>query len=1031
MMNIRRLWIGLSLAAFLLIIGWVVLQDPAPTLAQIAGDDYIGLDIVFLVDQSGSMGGRAYGSEDHPVANDPYDLRFQGVQQLIERLAGYRINYFHSREGIPSPVRFQTAVLYFGSQVREIVPPTVIDQDTMAQWEPVSARIQPALSAAAFRTNLGNTDHLAALKAAKAILQRMEQSWQGGRHIQVILLLTDGESYVECPTPAPVPEGQPTPTPQPQPAYCRDGKFQLSIYRNMVRDYINAELPAPRYLLYMAAIHADLKELPEFWKTVTGDRAELVDATGMWIFFEKILGSLTVGQDSPIADKKTERGKFEDHTYETRVMVAPYLREMTFIIHKPAPDIRVTLKQNGVPLENLPTTIVRDKDKFIENITIYNPRPGFIDIERPVSTEIVRIFSLSYGANVRCVGNNESLAAQPPVAVPQFIPARLQCELTDSNNQPLPGYEDPRYQLIVEAEIHGPSQSQRLRLTPQGRSTYTAYFVPAQPGDYTIVIAAKSKDPNDKEIEPFREPVYGVGQFTVKRTVPQLRVEGTPTALLPVSVTVRLADVSGADLRVPPEAEPFVTMEALFMAQGKEVMLSLEAGATGYVGTFTPLQPATYQARLRGQVQDPTTGGSFTAFNQEIGNLQVLPPKVMWEGFTSPWPQYRPAPVAFFLADQADRPIASQLDPGLQLEAEAAVKGSNATLPVSLNVAEKASWKGEFVPESAGEYVLQVSVAARDAQGALVPLVQNLPLFPFSIRPMTLARVEIRRPADQAQQPWRDILWRPQPVAIEVAITDKNGKVLQPAAILRDPAAVPLTARIVPPGGGAGRPLALVQAGKEPGVFVASFDDYRPFVWYAHRDLGWYEVQISPQAELNEAHTYGAANLWTARIHLTRHPLWWLLPLLVGLLVGVVTLMTARQTYLHLWPIVGTLRIEGDRMWTRKLREYGKHTLTFTSRDGLPGNLGRIQVRRPFGSKSIQLAVQLKSGIWVLRAPTVFGGYRAPAGGHHISYEVGAGEKPPAGLAPDWKVVPYGLLTLAALAGLGFVIYVIVVSLGR
>jgi len=195
--------------------------------------------------------------------------------------------------------------------------------------------------------------------------------------------------------------------------------------------------------------------------------------------------------------------------------------------------------------------------------------------------------------------------------------------------------------------------------------------------------------------------------------------------------------------------------------------------------------------------------------------------------------------------------------------------------------------------------------------------------------------------------------------------------------------------------------------------------------------LGWYEVQVSPQAELNEAHTYGAANLWTARIHLTRHPLWWLLPLLAGFFVVALMAVGAWQTYLHLWPAVGTLSIEGAGMWTRKLREYGKHTLVFTQRDGLPGNLRQVRVSRPFGSKSIQLAVQLKNGIWALRAPAVFGGYRAPVSGQYISYTVGAGEKPPASLAPDWKVVPFGLLTLGTLAGLGFVIYVIVVSLGR
>lgn len=980
-------------------------------MAQGSTSDYTGVDIVFLVDQSGSMGGQTYGSTDHPVANDPNDLRFSGLQQMIERLAGYRINYFHG-----SPVQFQTAVVYFGSQTRVILPSTLIAPDTMTQWEPLSAKIQPALSAAVFRTNLGNTDHLAALQAAKAILQEMERSWQGGRHIQAILLLTDGESYMDCPQPIPSQSEQPTPTPLPQPEYCRDGKFQPFIYRNLLRNYTAANLPASRYRLYMAAINKDLKELPEFWKTLIGeDRAELVDANSMWAFFEKMLGELTVNEPNL---EKTTPGKLEE-IQEDRVTIPPYLQEVTFIIHKPAPELRAILSQNGVLLEDLPSTIVQDNDKYIESITIRNPRPGFIDIKRPATTQILRIFMLARGAEARC----DELGSAP-----QFIPLRMRCTLL-SGEGPLPPYEEARYQLNVEAEIHGQSQSQRLQLSPQGGSTYAAYFIPAQAGDYTYVITAKTKDPEDKEITPFRKPVYGVGTFTVKRTVPRLQVGITPTALLPVTVAVRLADAGGADLRVPAEAEPYVQMEVLFMAQGKETVLPLKIGAQGYEGTFTPLLPTRYQARLRGRVQDPTTGDRFVAFDQEIGGLEVLPPRVIWKGFTTPWPQYRSAPVEFSLADQTGQSMAAQVSPTLQLQAEAAVKGPDAVLPVTLAMAEKTTWKGEFIPNNPGEYVLQVSVSTQDAEGSPTALVQDLPLFQFSVRPMTLVRAQIRRPTDGAQHAWRDLLWRPQPFGIEVALTDKSGNLLSPAVILQDPTQAPLAAKIVPPGGGGEQALTLRQ-GSAAGLFEASFSEYQPFKWYVHRDLGWYDVQITPQARLNEAHTYGAAGIWTARVHLTRHPLWWLAPLIMGLLVGAAFVWAAWRTYLHLWPVIGTLTIEGAGTWMRQLREYGRHTLTFTGRDGLPPNLRKVQVHRGPGSKSIQLSVQTRAGLWALRIPAVFRDYRAPVTGYTISYTVGAGEKPPAGLAPDWKAFVFGLFALGMLAGLCFVIYAVISSLG-
>lgn len=990
-----------------------------PANAQGTQGEYTGVDIVFVVDQSGSMGGLRYGSTDHPKANDPYDLRFSGIQEMVERLASYRIKYYADREGMPSSVVFQAAVLYFGSQTQEVVPPMLIAFNTEAEWEPVAAQILPRLSAEAFPTNLGNTDHLGALRAAKALLQRMERTWQGGRHLQAIVMLTDGESYVECPAPPAAAPGQPPPPPVPQPEYCRDGRFQLYLYRNLVADYVRAELPSPRYRFYMAAINEDLPVLPDFWKTVTDNRAELVSANTMWAFIEGILGELTVeNEELP----KTIPGEMEEiPTTVDRVPVRPYLQEIRFIVHKPSPEARVLFRQNGILLETIPTTLVEGKNKFIESITIPRPRPGFIDIERPVTTEILRIFVLKINAQAKC---------DPIGAVPELIPFRLRCVVVDREGKPLEPYGDPQYELTVEAQIHGRSQSQRLRLDAAGGNTYESYFVPAQAGDYTYIIEARTKDPEGKEITPFREPLYGVGSFVVSRASARLQVEGPPTALLPVPVNIRLADTAGNPLTIPVEARHFVTMTARFVGpQGFQTDVALKLESDGYKGTLTPIAPGPYRVWLRGDVRSPETGERFTAFDQEIDTLEVLPPKVVWEGFTTPWPQYRPAPVAFFLTDQAGRSLADQTGPDIQLEAQAAVQGSSGREPITLEVVEKGRWKGEYVPANAGEYELQVSVSARQGQGAPVALVENLPLWRFSIRPMTLVNVAVRRPTDQANYPWRDIFWRPRPLTIEVAITDREGQALPPSQILQNPAAAPFTARLIPPGGGSGQPLTLAQSGEAPGVFVASFADYEPYRWYAHRDLGWWEIEIVPAAELNEAHTYGAAERWSARVHLTRHPLWWVLPLVTAVLLGACVAWAAGKTYVYLWPIAGTLAIEGSS-FSRRLRDYGRHTLVFTGKDGLPANLRRVKIHRPFGSKSVRVEAQTKAGHWALRVPAAFPGFRAPAARHYITYSLGAGEKPPTGLAPSWQAYVFGLLGLLFLAGLGFVGYAVIVSLG-
>lgn len=1012
------LLVAIAVAALgIVLLGYAV--HPVGAQAQGRPGEYTGVDIVFLVDQSGSMGGLRYGSTDHPIPNDPNDLRFSGIQEMVERLVSYRIKYYAAREGMPSSVVFQTAVLYFGSRTQEVVPPTLIAFNTEAEWEPVAAQILPRLSAEAFPTNLGNTEHLGALRAAKALLRQMEQTWQGGRHLQAIIMLTDGESFVECPAPPTAAPDQPPPPPVSQPEYCRDGRFQLSLYRNLLAEYVRAELPSSRYRFYMAAINKDLPTLPDFWRTVTEGRAELVDANTMWSFFEDILGELTVANEEL---PKTILGEMQEITKTNRITVEPYLQEMTLIVHKPYPETRVLFRQNGILLETIPTTIVEGKNKFIESITIPRPRPGFIDIERPVTTEILRIFMLKVNAQADC---------DPIGTVPELIPFRLRCTVLDREGKPLEPYGDPQYELTVEAQIYTPgrSQGQRLRLDAVGGNTYESYFVPAQAGDYTYIIEARTKDPEGKDITPFREPLYGVGSFVVSRATARLHLEGPPTALLPVPVSIRLADAAGNPLTIPVEARSFVTTTARFVGpQGFQTNVALQLASEGYKGTLTPIAPGPYRVWLRGDVQSPETGDRFIAFDQEIDALEVLPPKVVWDGFSTPWPQYRPAPVAFYLTDQTGRPLAPQVGADIQLQAQATVQGGNGNEPVGLEVAEKGRWQGEYVPANAGEYELQVSVSARQGEGAPVMLVENLALWRFSIRPMTLVNVAVRRPTDQEKYPWRDILWRPRPLTVEIAVTDGAGRALPPSQILQNPAAAPFTATLIPPGGGSGHPLTLTQGGEAPGVFVASFADYRPYRWYAHRDLGWWEIQIVPAAELNEAHTYGAAEMWTARVHLTRHPLWFLLPLVVALILGACIAWAARKTYVYLWPVVGTLTIEGSSFSDRRLRDYGRHTLVFTSKDGLPANLKRVRISRSFGSKSVRLEAQTKAGHWALRVPAAFSGFRAPAAGHYITYSL-SGEKPPTGLAPSWQAFAFGLLGLLFFAGLGFVVYAVITSL--
>jgi hypothetical protein len=1007
-------WCGAAMAIiFSMILGTCAVTRPSPIVAQAGEGDYNGVDVVFLVDQSGSMGGKAYGSDDHPAANDPNDLRFSGLQELVERLAYYRMTYFHDSE-----VQFQVAVIYFGSDYQRMLDPTVVDPDTPGEWGPLAQEIRSRLGAETFQKNLGNTDHLDALKAAKGTLDEMAKSWQeGGKHLQAILMLTDGESFVACPEPS-----AGTETPTLAPAFCRNGDFEWGIYAGLLTDYVEEKLSNPPVLIYVAAINDRNREywskIRRFWEALTHQHAKLVDATTMWEFFEGMLADLTVNDPNLSAKKTTPGEVVEIPETEDKVPVPPYLQEITFTIHKPAPGVRVQLFQDNVNLEDMPSTMVEGKDAFIERITIPKPQPGYITLVRPKAS-ILRIFMIKVGADVRC---------DEVATVPQFIPLRLRC-IISSRYGSLPPYSEALYRLNVEAEVQGEGQSQRIPLNPQGDSTYSAFFLPTQVGTFSFNIVARTKDPTGEDFELFRKPPAGMATFTVEATTPRLETEATPVALIPVVVAVRMVDPQGTDLYVSEEAAPYVQIEATFEGGDTTKKVSLVRGETGFQGTFTPLKPGTYQVYLHGEVKDPMTGQRFNAFDQSLGSVEVAPPRAMWDGFTNPWPQYQPAKVSFFLADPAGKPVSTRLDPTFTLHAQAEIRdGRGQPVAVALTESDRGRWTGTYIPQEEGNLTIYVTVSAQEpGEAQEVGLVENLPLFRFSVRPMSLVQPEVRTPRPEARHAWRDILWRVRPLKVEAALVDKDGNVLRPADVQKNPGQMPFSVQIVRPGTATGKPLFLTQ-GSAPGFFSAMFDDFGPFQWYAQRDLGWYEVQLSQLADLKETYTYGGVTSESVRVFVGRHDQWWVLPLVLTAILGVILAVALRKTYLHLWSAVGTLAIEGTS-WRVRLRDYGMHSVTFTSRHALPTGIQKIVVAQPLGQKTPQIAVQLKGGGWAFRQ-IVSSGFRQPAAGKYVTYSVGAGERAASGIAPDRWATLFGLLSVVILAGLLVVALAIISSLG-
>jgi hypothetical protein len=154
-------------------------------IPYVFGND--GLDVVFIIDQSGSMSGSLLGSKAHPHPNDGTGQRISAVQNAIIRFA-------EEVEGTPLVHRF--SVIEFGSYNRLNVPLS----DKKLSYNPAqpgAAKRNSKRWAKKLRPkHLGYADTPGAMRAAITEFQHWQTAGLSGTRERKLLLITDGRPCV-------------------------------------------------------------------------------------------------------------------------------------------------------------------------------------------------------------------------------------------------------------------------------------------------------------------------------------------------------------------------------------------------------------------------------------------------------------------------------------------------------------------------------------------------------------------------------------------------------------------------------------------------------------------------------------------------------------------------------------------------------------------------------------------------------------------------------------------------------------------
>ncbi|MBN1564129.1 MAG: VWA domain-containing protein [Anaerolineae bacterium] len=510
------------ISSLLVIVIWLV-EGGVCSLAQAQDTSpaYTGLDLLFLVDQSGSMGGADFGYPDRE-ATDPLQLRFEAVQYALDTLGEYRLL-------VAPDLTVRAAVINFGDDAVVTLNWTEV-APTQMEWDNTRQGILDQLSANTFGSvNLGNTNFVSAFEMAQTMFDTLPPD-PNQSHLRVIILFTDGQPCVVS---------------GPNFFSCESALGQQQ-HMDTVNDLVQRAFPPLAYQIYVLALDAtgDVWQTRSAdWQSVVGlpERATLVETNQqVGVQFYRILAQVV----SSTGEDQTSGGLTDAQQLVpgiNTVFVPPYQRLMRVSLFKSSnsPGVLSITQSNGLPLAaNDPDVTISNQDRPIEVWTIVNPVPGDWVFEVGSQNDRIDIYLELIPLDVTADVTGGSFR--------QYDDVPLTVTLTDATTQtPLNSYPPP-YDLAVEARLTLPDGTEtRLPLTSTQPGAYSTVYPADLNGTYTLGLTASVTLPTGEDYIIFDQS--DLNTFTVSELI--LQVDDFPAdAYLvgeEVQLTARVVDDAG------------------------------------------------------------------------------------------------------------------------------------------------------------------------------------------------------------------------------------------------------------------------------------------------------------------------------------------------------------------------------------------------------------------------------------------------------------------------------------------------------
>ena len=522
------------------------------------------LQIIFLVDQSGSM----RGNSDHPVVNDPLDLRFYGPKHAIERIGPLRYTQHPTMT-----IRF--ALVNFGTTSEIGVGWTSITPTNELEWNRQWATLGQTLAPGKWASaDMGNTNFVSAFDKAAELFNQLPQQI-GDCPKRAVIVLTDGRPQI--------------------PQQVEPG-FSVASHFAKLQKLVDTNFPRSAYNIFVIAMSQDAfwDDTEKYWLTIAGNEKKDNIKTGL-VKNDKEIGQRFADIIQMLIP--TPGGRCVDPNRGT-IVVPPYLQQVSFTLYKATsqPNHLRIEDDHGVidPARTDIRTVLDGFNGPIETVRVINPLPGVWRIKSNLPVDKCDIQMLPIPARGKLlapIANSGSLD--------QFSRFDIAFQITDSDGNALPDY-GLSYPLLLKASVNDVAGIDDLNALPDSKNKFTAPYIPVEPGAHTVDLLATSQDAEGKTIEIVRQQI---GTFNINPV--KLVMLDSPA---PGSVIQQYASISTTLALVGANNKPItVTLPANITANvfvgDKSQPVTITAGNDGtWTGAFTVQQPGSHRLKYEGSV---------------------------------------------------------------------------------------------------------------------------------------------------------------------------------------------------------------------------------------------------------------------------------------------------------------------------------------------------------------------------------------------------------------------------------------------